>query len=137
MQSKAHAVQTSAHASAPAELDMFGDVDPLQAREDIHVVDALTFTGVLTQDAHFRMSARTAGEEPVPVVVYELQCQLGAVTFGVHGEEPYPRARRMAAEARANHCRKGTHLTLDAKHLEVRIVMPHVVKVTVLQAQPQ
>lgn len=131
--SKAHAVQTSAHASVPVEADMFA-AD--QAANE-HYVKALQYTGQILHDAVLRqMPMRPGVVVLVPVVEFEMACHVGAVSFTVQVQMAFSAATRAAADAKAAHCRKGRRVTVDAAHLDVRIALPHCSSIRVLDGEP-
>lgn len=131
--SKAHAVQTSAHASVPVEPDMFAA--DLASNE--HYVKALQYTGQILHDAVLRqMPNRPSVVALVPVVEFDMACHVGTVSFTVQVQMPFSPSTRAAADAKVAHCRKGRWVTVDAAHLDVRIALPHCSSICVLDGEP-
>lgn len=128
--SKAHAVQTSAHASVPVEPDMFA------AELQAETVKAFRYIGRCKRDAFATLQQIEGHAEPVPVVLLDLECGHEGLSFSIRGPLIFPVGQMVAAQAKAAHCRKGTTVQLDGSPLGIRINFDVVQRVQILESTP-
>jgi hypothetical protein len=127
--SKAHAVQTSARATGSPEPDAV--TGEIAANESY--VKALRYMGTVLQDAVVALIAKGPGHVQVPVVTFDMQCTVGFVTFIVQVRMAYPADGRIAAQAKAAHCRKGSRVEVDSSFKDIRIVLASCESVRVIE----
>lgn len=92
------------------------------------------FSGHLMRQAEIRTKVLDHEGHAVPVLCMDIQSD-GPARGLIHVERPYPFGQQAEAEAHARRLKAGTHVTVEAPLVGMRLVIPNAVQVRTAELQ--